>query len=560
MSAAATTIANDRIAIELGEDGVADVRLMRADKMNALDPEMFQRIIEAGHALQRMKGLRAVVLSGEGRAFCAGLDLSSLSNDRDPGASSAGGSLSDRTRGIVNNAQYAAWGWREIPVPVIAAVHGVAFGAGSQIMAAADIRIVHPETRLAIMEMKWGLVPDMGGYALWRGLVRDDVLRELIYTNREFTGAEAQTLGLATYVDENPRERALAIARQIALKNPHAIRAAREVAEAKDKTRAALASELAAQLVQIVSSPNQASKSYITDQYDRYVGGNTALAQPDDSGMIRVSEESGLGISLATDANGRYCYLDPYQGARLALAEAYRNVAVSGATPVAVTNCLNFGSPENPEVMWQFKQATAGLADGCLELGIPVTGGNVSFYNQTGDVAIHPTPVVGVLGVIDDVARRIPSGWQDAGHNIYLLGHTRDDLDGSVWADVIHGHLGGRPPILKLDEERALAEERKRLQEQAAAAQKDAVRRDRNLMMRFPDEAAHNKAREAALDDLRRGIAYAEEKRSKLLSLRDNQHKFIPAHPGCQRMLKARSKPQTDALRCQIQDRPKLFV
>ncbi|MEY4741949.1 MAG: hypothetical protein RL672_699, partial [Actinomycetota bacterium] len=217
-------------------------------------------------------------------------------------------------------------------------------------------------------------------------------------------------------------------------------------------------SELAAQLWQIVTSPNQASKAWITDQYDHYVGGNTALAMPDDSGMVRVSEESGLGINIATDANGRYCYLDPYQGARLALAEAYRNVAASGAKPLAVTNCLNFGSPENPEVMWQFKQATAGLADGCLELGIPVTGGNVSFYNQTGDVAIHPTPVVGVLGVIDDVARRIPSGWQDAGHNIYLLGVTRDELDGSVWSEVVHDHLGGRPPFVDLAAEKHLAE------------------------------------------------------------------------------------------------------
>ena len=217
-------------------------------------------------------------------------------------------------------------------------------------------------------------------------------------------------------------------------------------------------SELAAQVVQVVSSPNQADKGWITDQYDRYVGGNTALAQPDDSGMIRVDEKSGLGIALATDANGRYCYLDPYQGAKLALAEAYRNVAVGGARPMAVTNCLNFGSPENPEVMWQFKQATAGLADGCLELGIPVTGGNVSFYNQTGDVAIHPTPVVGVLGVIDDVARRIPSGWQDEGHNIYLLGVTKDELDGSVWSEVIHGHLGGRPPVVDLAFEKQLAE------------------------------------------------------------------------------------------------------
>jgi phosphoribosylformylglycinamidine synthase len=217
-------------------------------------------------------------------------------------------------------------------------------------------------------------------------------------------------------------------------------------------------SDLAAQFVQIVSSPNQADKSWVTAQYDRYVGGNTALAYPDGAGMIRVSEESGLGVAISTDANGRYCQLDPYQGAKLALAEAYRNVATSGAKPLAVTNCLNFGSPENPEVMWQFKEATTGLADGCLELGIPVTGGNVSFYNQTGDVAIFPTPVVGVLGVIDDVARRIPSGWQDEGNNIYLLGTTKDELDGSVWAEVIHDHLGGKPPAVNLEHEKALAE------------------------------------------------------------------------------------------------------
>jgi phosphoribosylformylglycinamidine synthase len=228
---------------------------------------------------------------------------------------------------------------------------------------------------------------------------------------------------------------------------------ARGLARANDNT-----TDLAAQFVQIISSPNQADKSYITAQYDRYVGGNTALAYPDGAGMIRVSEETGLGVALSTDANGRYCQLDPYQGARLALAEAFRNVATSGAKPLAVTNCLNFGSPENPEVMWQFKQATTGLADGCLELGIPVTGGNVSFYNQTGDVAIFPTPVVGVLGVIDDVARRIPSGWQDEGNNIYLLGITKDELDGSVWSEVIHDHLGGKPPVVDLEFERRLAE------------------------------------------------------------------------------------------------------
>jgi phosphoribosylformylglycinamidine synthase len=217
-------------------------------------------------------------------------------------------------------------------------------------------------------------------------------------------------------------------------------------------------SEIKEQLLELVASPNLADKSLITTQYDYFVMGNTALSFPDDAGMIRVDEESGLGFAIATDANGRYCQLDPYKGAQLALAEAYRNVAVSGATPAAVTDCLNFGSPENPEVMWQFKEAVTGLADGCLELEIPVTGGNVSFYNQTGDAPIHPTPVVGVLGVIDDVARRIPSSWQDDGNNIYLLGITRTELDGSAWAGTIHNHLGGVPPMVNLGEEKKLAD------------------------------------------------------------------------------------------------------
>ncbi|QEW04716.1 phosphoribosylformylglycinamidine synthase subunit PurL [Microbacterium lushaniae] len=212
------------------------------------------------------------------------------------------------------------------------------------------------------------------------------------------------------------------------------------------------------QFLQLLTSPNLADTSWITNQYDYYVLGNTALSFPDDAGMIRVDEESGLGFAIATDSNGRYCQLDPYEGAKLALAEAYRNVAVTGAAPAAVTDCLNFGSPENPEVMWQFSQAVAGLADGCLELGIPVTGGNVSFYNQTGDTPIHPTPVVGVMGIIDDVARRIPSGWQDPGENLYLLGVTSTELSGSQWAGTVHGHLGGRPPRVDLAQERRLAE------------------------------------------------------------------------------------------------------
>ncbi|WP_125098711.1 phosphoribosylformylglycinamidine synthase subunit PurL [Leucobacter chromiireducens] len=211
------------------------------------------------------------------------------------------------------------------------------------------------------------------------------------------------------------------------------------------------------QMIDVAASPNQASVDWITNQYDKYVLGNTALSFPDGAGMIRVDEESGLGVAISTDANGRYCQLDPFAGAQLALAEAYRNVATSGAVPTAVTDCLNFGSPENPEVMWQFSQAVEGLSDACLALEVPVTGGNVSLYNQTGDTPIHPTPVVGVLGIIDDVARRVPSGWQDQGEHLYLLGVTHDELDGSAWAGTVHDHLGGRPPVADLDAERRLA-------------------------------------------------------------------------------------------------------
>ncbi|MCP2093728.1 MULTISPECIES: phosphoribosylformylglycinamidine synthase subunit PurL [Actinosynnema] len=207
------------------------------------------------------------------------------------------------------------------------------------------------------------------------------------------------------------------------------------------------------------ASPNLASKRWITQQYDRYVRGGTVLAQPSDSGMIRIDESTNRGVALSTDCNGRYTKLDPYAGAQLALAEAYRNVAASGATPVAVTNCLNFGSPEDPAVMWQFEQAVKGLADGCAELGIPVTGGNVSFYNQTGSTAILPTPVVGVLGVIDDVRRRIPTGiGAEAGETLLLLGDTRPEFGGSEWAHVVHGHLGGLPPKVDLAREKLLGE------------------------------------------------------------------------------------------------------
>jgi phosphoribosylformylglycinamidine synthase subunit PurL len=214
--------------------------------------------------------------------------------------------------------------------------------------------------------------------------------------------------------------------------------------------------ELRETLMRMVSSPNLADKGWVTAQYDRYVQGNTVLAQPDDSGMVRVDDRTGLGVAVATDGNGRFTRLDPYVGAQLALAEAYRNVSVSGAAPLAVTNCLNFGSPEDPAVMWQFAEAVRGLADGCLELGVPVTGGNVSFYNQTGDGAILPTPVIGVLGVIDDVSRRTRTGFAADGDVVFLLGVTRDELGGSEWAYEVHGHLGGTPPRVDLAAERAL--------------------------------------------------------------------------------------------------------
>jgi phosphoribosylformylglycinamidine synthase II len=215
--------------------------------------------------------------------------------------------------------------------------------------------------------------------------------------------------------------------------------------------------QLAETLLLMVASPNLCDKSWITDQYDRYVRGNSVLAQPEDAGMLRIDEETNLGVALATDCNSRFTLLDPYAGAQLALAEAYRNVAVSGAQPVAITDCLNFGSPEDPAIMWQFTEAIRGLVDGCRELGTPVTGGNVSFYNQTGDIPILPTPVVGVLGVIDDVTRRTPVGFAAPGDAVYLLGETRDELAGSIWAEVLHDHLGGRPPVVDLAHEKRLA-------------------------------------------------------------------------------------------------------
>ena len=215
--------------------------------------------------------------------------------------------------------------------------------------------------------------------------------------------------------------------------------------------------ELKAAILKIASSPNVADKSWVTNQYDHYVQGNTILAQPEDSGLVRIDEETHLGVAVSTDANARWSYLDPYEGAKLALAESCRNIATTGARPLAVTNCLNFGSPEDPGVMWQFAESVRGLADACLELGLPVTGGNVSFYNQTGEVAILPTPIIGTLGVIEDVRKRTPMGFSQSELDIYLVGRDEITLAGSEWA-YLHGERGGRAPRADLEHEKRLIE------------------------------------------------------------------------------------------------------
>jgi len=213
--------------------------------------------------------------------------------------------------------------------------------------------------------------------------------------------------------------------------------------------------EVKAAVLKLIASPNIADKSWVTSQYDKYVQGNTVLAQPEDSGMIRIDEQTHLGVAVSTDANARWSYLDPYEGAKLALAESCRNLATSGAKPLAVTNCLNFGSPEDPGVMWQFAETVRGLADAALELGLPITGGNVSFYNQTGAVAILPTPVIGVLGVIQDVRARTPMGIPAAGLDLYLVGKYNGNLSGSEWA-YLHGEIGNASPVADLDMEKRL--------------------------------------------------------------------------------------------------------
>jgi enoyl-CoA hydratase/carnithine racemase len=255
---------NDRITVTM-DRGVADVRLVRADKMNALDDAMFEALVTTGEKLKADKSVRAVVLSGEGRAFCAGLDMGNFGRMADgsrtrerPAGAASQDEFAKRTHGVANRAQYAVWVWREIPVPVIAAVHGVAFGGGFQLALGADIRYVAPDTRLAVLEIKWGLIPDMAGTQIMRHLAREDVVRELTYTGRIFSGVEAKEYGFATRVCDDPRAEALATAREIAGKSPDAIRAGKRLLNEAVITDplSGLTQETVEQIA-LIGSPNQ---------------------------------------------------------------------------------------------------------------------------------------------------------------------------------------------------------------------------------------------------------------------------------------------------------------
>jgi len=266
----------ERVSISISE-GVADVRLVRADKMNALDQAMFEALVAATDRLSKDKSVRVVVLSGEGRAFCAGLDMGRFAAMKEKGGNGIPGGenrdLTKRTHGQANFPQQAVWGWRQLPVPVIAAVHGVAFGGGFQLSLGADMRFLSPDARMSVMEIKWGLVPDMAGTPILASLVRDDILRDLTYTGRIFSAQEAMSYGLATRICDDPRATALEVAREIAGKSPDAIRAAKRLLNnlSVDPGPALLAESVEQQ--KLIGSANQteAVRSNLEKREARYV-------------------------------------------------------------------------------------------------------------------------------------------------------------------------------------------------------------------------------------------------------------------------------------------------
>ncbi len=250
---------HDRVAVQIGADGVAQVRLSRPDKMNALDPAMFDGILAAGAALQQARGLRAVVLHGEGRSFCAGLDMANFGNMAQGGTSVSGTSgLLPRTHGQANRFQQVAWQWRTLAVPVIAAVQGVAYGGGLQIALGADVRLLAADARMSVMEMQWGLVPDMAGIPLLRELVRADIARDLVFSARVVPADEACAIGLGTRICPDPLAEALAMARSIAGRNPDAVRGAKRLLnQMPDQDEAALLLAESVEQQRLIGSPNQ---------------------------------------------------------------------------------------------------------------------------------------------------------------------------------------------------------------------------------------------------------------------------------------------------------------
>ena len=301
------------------------------------------------------------------------------------------------------------------------------------------LAVVEPERLDAVLEVaqRWGCAATVTGEVTGTGRLRCTTVGEVVVDLPPELLADGP-------VYERPLERPAGL---------DVLQADR----AEDLPRPADA-DLADVLLRLVRSEHLASRRWVVEQYDRYVRGGTALAWPHDAGVLRVDETTGAGVALALDGPGRQCRLDPYEGARLAVAEACRNVAATGAVPAAVSDCLNVGAPTDPGVMWTFAEVVRGIADACVELGLPVTGGNVSFYNATGATPVDPTPTVAVLGLIDDVERRVPSGVGVEGEALLLLGSTRVELSGSVWALVEHGHVGGLPPRVDLAAEKQLQE------------------------------------------------------------------------------------------------------
>lgn len=202
----------------------------------------------------------------------------------------------------------------------------------------------------------------------------------------------------------------------------------------------------------ILGSPTVASKRWIYEQYDSQVRTNTITIKGD-AAILRIKELPNKGIAVCTDCNSRYAYLDPYSGGMAAVAEAARNVVCTGAEPVAITNCLNFGNPYDPEVFWTFKEAVRGMGDACRALNTPVTGGNVSFHNESQSRAVFPTPTIGMLGVIDDMSKIMQAGFRNEGDSIFLIGNDRQELGGTEYLKQIHGLVAGKPPVLDIDEE-----------------------------------------------------------------------------------------------------------